>query len=153
MKKDKKDNTKNDAKKEAFLVALEKSAGIISTACKSLTMSRETYYKWIEEDEVFAEKVAKINEVVGDFVESKLYELINGAPRQVIIRTQEVKTITDENGKTYDKVINVSRPITIHDAPDNASIIFWLKTRGKSRGYTMTEGESNSTGGMIIIES
>ena len=84
-------------KKEALLKALEKSLGVVTTACKQFDISRATYYRWLEEDEEFASKAKSIQDVALDFVESKLFEQI-----------QESST---------------------------AATIFYLKTKGKKRGY------------------
>ena len=84
-------------KKEALLKSLEKSLGVVTTACKQLDISRATYYRWLAEDENFKRAAKDIQEVALDFVESKLFEQI-----------QESST---------------------------AATIFYLKTKGKKRGY------------------
>jgi len=84
-------------KKEALLNALEKSLGVVTTACKQLDISRATYYRWLSEDEEFSKSAKEIQNVALDFVESKLFEQI-----------QESST---------------------------AATIFYLKTKGKKRGY------------------
>ncbi len=96
-------------KKEALLQALEKSLGVVTTACKQLDISRATYYRWLSEDEDFSKSAKDIQNVALDFVESKLFEQI-----------QESST---------------------------AATIFYLKTKGKKRGYVerseldLTSGE------------
>jgi hypothetical protein len=96
-------------KKEALLQALEKSLGVVTTACKQLEISRATYYRWLSEDEEFSKSAKDIQDVALDFVESKLFEQI-----------QESST---------------------------AATIFYLKTKGKKRGYVerseldLTSGE------------
>jgi hypothetical protein len=84
-------------KKKCVLDALEKSLGVVSTACKSAGISRRTYYNWMANDTAFKYAVEDINEYALDFAESKLYELIEDS--------------------------NV------------AATIFYLKTKGKARGY------------------
>ena len=42
--------------KERMLKALEKSLGIVSTALKMTELSRTNYYKWLKEDQEFAEQ-------------------------------------------------------------------------------------------------
>lgn len=80
-----KKTTKTTLKKEAFLVALEKSLGIVSQAAKQVGIDRTTPYRWMKEDEDFKDKVEEIQNVVGDFAETKLYELVNdGNPSAVI---------------------------------------------------------------------
>jgi len=99
-----------DTNKKKILEALENCQGIVTTACKSANMPRSTYYLWLKEDEEFAESVAEIQEVALDFVESKLMEKING-----------IKVQVGEN--VYD------------NPPSDTAIIFYLKTKGKKRGY------------------
>lgn len=89
--------TKTDILKKEIVAALEKSLGVVTTACKNVGISRETYYKWLREDEKFKEAVNDIDAVALDFAESQLH-----------------KQIMD--GST-------------------AATIFYLKTKGKKRGY------------------
>ena len=77
--------------------AMESCHGIVSDACKSVDVSRVTYYKYLKEDEEFKKSIDEIEGVVIDFVEGKLFKLI-------------------EKG-------------------DVAATLFYLKTKGKSRGY------------------
>ena len=88
---------KTEHHKKALIEALEKSLGVVTTACKSLGVGRTTFYGWLKEDEEFAEKVNDIQNIALDFVESKLFENIR-------------------DGKT-------------------SEMIFYLKTKGKKRGY------------------
>ena len=84
-------------KKESLLKALEQSLGVVTVACREANIPRSTYYKWLKEDQVFAEQVQDIENVALDFAESKLHNQI------------------DEN--------------------NTSATIFYLKTKGKSRGY------------------
>ncbi len=88
---------RTDTKKEAMLEALEKSLGIVSTACKMVDISRQTHYAWLKADEEYKKAVNSIQDGVLDFAESHLYKLVkDGNP---------------------------------------AATIFFLKTKGKKRGY------------------
>jgi hypothetical protein len=88
--------------KEALLESLEKSLGVVTTACKAAGISRDTYYRYMKDDPEFAGKVNELQEVSLDFAESQLFKLMqNGNP---------------------------------------ASIIFYLKTKGKKRGYIENAG-------------
>lgn len=84
-------------KKESMLKALENSLGIVTVACRNAEIPRSTFYKWLNEDEEFAEKVLDIENIALDFAESHLH-------------TQ----IKDNN---------------------TSATIFYLKTKGKKRGY------------------
>jgi len=83
--------------KKEFLDALERSLGVVTTAAKVCNIARTTHYRWLDEDEEYAEAVKDIQESAIDFAESSLH--------------QQIK----------DKV--------------PSSTIFYLKTKGKNRGY------------------
>lgn len=96
--------------KEATLEALEKSLGVVTTACKKVNVARSTFYKWLTEDKEFEAAVNDMDNIALDFAESSLHRQIqSGIP---------------------------------------SSTIFYLKTRGKKRGYiertevTGADGES-----------
>ena len=84
-------------KKESILKALEKNLGVVTLSCRKANIPRSTFYKWLKEDQEFAEQVKEIENVALDFAESELLKQIqNGIP---------------------------------------TSTIFYLKTKGKKRGY------------------
>ena len=89
--------TNNDILKKNIIEALKKSMGIVSTACKLIGISRETYYRWYKEDDEFMKRVDEVSEMTLDIAESKLLELVE-----------------DKNP---------------------AAIFFYLKCKGKKRGY------------------
>jgi hypothetical protein len=111
---------KQHIKKEAFLEALEKSMGIVSQATKKVGIDRTTPYRWMKEDSEFEDKVMEIQNVVGDFAETKLYELVNdGVPSAVIFLCKtkfknrgyvERQEITGMDGKNLDINIEVIYP-------------------------------------------
>lgn len=77
--------------------ALEKSLGIVSTACKSVGLGRTTHYQWLKDDEQYKEAVESVDGITLDFAESQLFKQI-------------------KEGNT-------------------TATIFYLKTKGRSRGY------------------
>jgi hypothetical protein len=87
----------NRHKKKAMLEALEKSLGVVTTACKIAGVSRATHYVWMDKDPSYKASVESIADIALDFAESKLHSQIA------------------EN--------------------NTAATIFYLKTKGKSRGY------------------
>jgi len=95
-------------KKEDILQALEKSLGVVTTACQKAGVSRATFYRWLKEDKEFSAQVTGIQDVALDFAESKLFEQI-------------------QDGST-------------------AATIFYLKTKGKRRGFVERQ-ELEHTGG------
>lgn len=106
-------NTKQDTRKKAMLEALEKSLGVVSTACKMVGIVRNTHYVWLRDDEEYAKAVDEISEVALDFAESKLHKKI-------------------ESG-------------------DTTATIFYLKCKGKSRGYVERQELDMSAGGELPI--
>ena len=90
-------NVTSSTKKDNFLKALKNNLGNISQACKASKISRQTYYRWIDDDVEFEEKCKDVEESLLDLAESRLLEKI--------------------------------------DKYDTTSIIFFLKTKGKKRGY------------------
>ena len=86
-----------NAKKETMIEALEKSLGIVTPACKKVGISRQTHYRWLDEDEEYKKAVVELNGVALDFAETKLHQQI--------------------------------------DSGNSTATIFYLKTKGKERGY------------------
>jgi len=89
--------TKTDILKGNLLVALEKSLGIVTTACKNVGCNRDTFYRYCKEDEDFKARVDELSNITLDFAESQLHKQIG-------------------EGNT-------------------TATIFFLKTKGKGRGY------------------
>lgn len=59
-----------------MIEALEKSLGIVTTACKSVGIDRGTHYNWMKDDEDYATKVLSIEDMTIDFAESQLHKQI-----------------------------------------------------------------------------
>ena len=87
---------KTEHKKKALLDALEKSLGVVTTACKKVGIGRSMFYEYMK-DNNFREQVDDLQNVALDFAESQLHKQI-------------------QDGNT-------------------AATIFYLKTKGKNRGY------------------
>lgn len=109
--------TKSDILKKRLIEALEKSLGVVTTACKNTGVNRSTFYDWYNKDEDFRKKVDDIGNIALDFAESKLHEQIM------------------EN--------------------NTSATIFYLKTKGKKRGYVerqeITGAEGSPTSFKIEI--
>ena len=88
---------KTDTIKKKLLVALEKSLGVVTTACKNVGVHRSTYCDYCNNDPEFKKGVDDIQNVAIDFAESQLHKQI-------------------QDGNT-------------------SATIFFLKTKGKKRGY------------------
>ena len=117
-----------DTIKSKLLEALEKSNGIVTIACASIDCPRSTYYNWYNTDAEFKLAVDEIQDVAIDFVEGKLMEKVNGVTVQV-----ETK----------------GGPVIYEQAPSDTAIIFYLKTKGKKRGY-VERTEIDHSGNMSI---
>ena len=88
---------KTEQHKKAIIDALEKSLGVVTTACKNVGIGRTTFYEWMKDDQEFEQEVNEIQNIALDFAESQLHKQIG-------------------DGST-------------------AATIFYLKTKGKKRGY------------------
>jgi hypothetical protein len=107
----KKDEQKEDRKKQ-FLEILENNAGVIKAACDAMNIGRRTVYDWRDQDPKFREAIEDIKEGLIDFAESQLMRLMTG-----------VVMLAPDGSKAYKK------------EPCKTSIIFYLKTQGRKRGY------------------
>ena len=67
---------KSEHIKKGLLEALEKSLGVVTTACKQVGIGRTTFYNYYNEDIDFAKKVDDIENVALDFAESQLHKQI-----------------------------------------------------------------------------
>ena len=100
---------KTEHKKRAMIEALEKSLGVVTSACKSVGIGRTIHYEWMKSDEDYKKAVEGIADVAIDFAESQLH-------RQI------------KDGNT-------------------AATIFYLKTKGKNRGYIEKQEHDHTTKG------
>ena len=97
---------------------------------ESLNIARKTLYEWIENDKDLSEAIRHQEEANIDFVESKLFEKIEG-----------IETVkTNANGE----------PVYYSLPPSDTAIIFFLKTRAKNRGYV--ERTENQIEGELLIK-
>ena len=71
--------------KKALLKSLEKSLGVVTTACKQVGVDRTTFYRYYKEDKEFKKQVDDLSNVAKDFVESQLFKQIqDGVPTSTI---------------------------------------------------------------------
>jgi hypothetical protein len=104
---------KTEQHKKAMIEALEKSLGIVTTACKTVGIGRTTHYLWLDEDAEYKAAVESIADIALDFAESQLHKQI-------------------QNGEV-------------------SSTIFYLKTKGKKRGYVERQELTGEDGKPIVI--
>jgi len=62
--------------KKALIEALEKTLGIVTTACKLVGVDRGSFYRYVNEDKDFAKDVKDVENITFDFVESQLHKQI-----------------------------------------------------------------------------
>lgn len=127
-------------KKAAMLKALEESLGIVTTACAKVDISRNTHYLWLKDDPIYAEAVRDLEEVVLDFGESALHELVKqlnpagvifmlktkGKRRGYIERTEiDVSPFADKSDKELDEFIKskLNNPIKTGEGDTSPSDI------------------------------
>ena len=109
---------KKQQTKKALIEALTQTLGVVTSACKIVGIDRTTFYKYINEDEVFAKAVKDISEVAIDFAESKLYEQIRDnnttstifylktkAKHRGYVERQEV----EHSGEIKEVVVNINK--------------------------------------------
>jgi hypothetical protein len=94
-----------------MLDALEKSLGVVTSACKTVGIGRTTHYLWMDSDPEYKAAVDSIADVAIDFAESQLH-----------------KQIKEGN---------------------STATIFFLKTKGKKRGYVERQ-EIDAVGGKLF---
>jgi len=129
-----------DSNKKVLLVALEKSLGVVATACKAAGIARSSYYRWMQEDAAFKAAVEELTEVSLDFGESQLHKLMNG------YHLPDVKVFFNKEDPDNPIVL----PIQKHFGPDAAAVIFFLKTKGKKRGYVLSKAIDVTSGGQRV---
>jgi hypothetical protein len=105
---------KTEQHKKAMLDALEKSLGVVTSACKTVGIGRTTHYLWLQEDKEYKAAVDELSDVAIDFAESQLH-----------------KQIKEGN---------------------STATIFFLKTKGKKRGYVERQEVDVSSGKLFQIE-
>jgi len=60
---------------------LRKSLGNVTASAEKIGIARCMHYEWIEKDEEYAKAVKEIDEVVLDFAENKLHQLVQQGDR------------------------------------------------------------------------
>jgi hypothetical protein len=92
-----------DRKKRRFLKALQNNMGIVKYACMDISISRQTFYRWKEEDPEFRKLVEMIDEDQKDYVEKKLLNQIRSDVTPAILFYAETKM---KDRGYYRKMVN-----------------------------------------------
>lgn len=77
-------------KKQEMLLALEKSLGIVTPACKSVGIARQTHYRWLAEDELYKQLVKDVLMEKRDFAETQLYKLVQKQNPQAVFYAMRI---------------------------------------------------------------
>jgi len=131
-----------------MIEALEKSLGIVTTAAKSVGIDRGTHYKWYKKNKKYRAAVDDISERSLDFAESKLHQLIAG----IVLPETKVFVVQGKKGKEI-----LTHKGQKHYPPDSTATIFFLKCKGKKRGYVekmeigITDKDGNDVEQVMII--
>ena len=107
-------NTSTVRRKKAFLKVAALNRGNITKSIIAANVGRRTFYNWIDQDPEFAAQFDDVLESLLDFVMDQALALISGIPE------------LDEKGKLLRYKLK----------PDPNMIQFYLRTRGRSRGFT-----------------
>jgi hypothetical protein len=67
---------KTEHKKRAMLEALQKTLGVVTTACKTADVGRTQFYEWLKTDKDFKAEVDAVKDIALDFAESQLHKQI-----------------------------------------------------------------------------
>ena len=111
-------NKQNVTLKRAMVEALEKSLGIVTTACKSVGINRKTHYDWLHSDEDYKAEVESIEDIAIDFAESQLHKQIkDGNPTSTIfyLKTKAKKRGYVERSEIHQETTYKSLDINIID--------------------------------------
>ena len=72
-------------KKKEFLENIKKNHGLIQATIDQVGISRFYYDKWLKEDPIFNEACENLPRITKDYVESKLFQLIEEGDKTSII--------------------------------------------------------------------
>jgi hypothetical protein len=99
-----------------MLEALKASLGVVSTACESVGISRQTHYDWMKSDPTYRQSVDALADLGLDFAETHLFELIRSGNPSAIIFFLKTK------GKRRGYVERLEAEIATHDRPTGQPI-------------------------------
>ena len=111
-------NKQNSTLKRAMIEALEKSLGIVTTACKSVGIDRGSHYNWMKDDEQYKAEVESIEDIAIDFAERQLHKQIkDGIPTSTIfyLKTKAKKRGYVERTEVHQETTIKSLDINIID--------------------------------------
>ncbi len=87
---------KTEQHKKAMIEALEKSLGVVTTACKSVGIGRTMHYEWLKIDPEYKQTVEDIQNITLDFAESQLHKQIKDGNTTATIFYLKTKERTED---------------------------------------------------------
>lgn len=108
--------------KKVFLKALEQSLGIVTRASEKSGILRNNHYNWLRSDPEYKEAVDELNELVVDFAEGKLFDLIEDGDTAATIFLLKCR------GKKRGYIERID--VTSDDKPMQAPVIVLNKHEG-----------------------
>ena len=119
--------------KKALIEALEKSLGVVTTACKQVGVGRTTFYDYLKKDKKFALQVDDIQNIALDFAESQLHKQIQDGNTTATIFL--LKTKGKKRGYVEQQIIS-------HDGLVESKLIEWKPSTEEKSSKDATD---NST--------
>ncbi|MGI4875269.1 MAG: hypothetical protein ACRYFX_29280 [Janthinobacterium lividum] len=128
---------------------LRTTLGVVETACQRTGIGRTTHYRWLKADKKYAAEVADIEEVALDFGVTQLHKLMGGytLPDSKVFLVDHIEL---KGGKTVTTKKPLVVPLVKHHGPDASAVIFFLKSKGKKRGYVERNEVTGKDGAPVV---
>jgi hypothetical protein len=138
-----------EQQKRKLLDMLRTTLGVVETACQRVGLSRTTHYNWLKKDKKYAAEVADIEEVALDFGVTQLHKLMGGytLPDSKVFLVDHTEF---KGGKAVVTKKPLVVPIVKHHGPDSSAVIFFLKSKGKKRGYVERNELTGKDGAPVV---
>ena len=96
---------KRITKKQVKMIAeLDRSLGLVTSACKETGISRETHYRWLKNNPLYADKVNELEEKKEDIIEKAFLNLVIDMNPSAVIHA--VKTKLKHRGYGEENTVN-----------------------------------------------
>jgi len=130
---------KTQQTKAGMIEALKVSLGVISDACKICGINRWTHYDWVKTDPEYKKQVEELSDLAFEFVESQLFKVIKGysMPEDKIFQYEGSPVIV---------------PTKKNVGPDTQAITFYLRTKGRKKGYVERTEVTGADGEKLFPE-
>jgi len=138
-----------EQQKRKLLDMLRTTLGVVETACQRTGIGRTTHYRWLKNDKKYAAEVADIEEVALDFGVTQLHKLMGGytVPDSKVFLVDHTEF---KGGKAVVTKKPLVVPLVKHHGPDASAVIFFLKSKGKRRGYVERNEVTGKDGAPVV---